>query len=926
MDPISLASSIITFIDFATKLFAAGHSLYRSTDGLSAQNADLTHSLDRLDALYADLSKPPALISAAEQDRSGTGSSAGEVELCRLAAECAGTATQLRAALEKIAVKPGSVRSAVVGTVRSVFDGEVKRCEGRMERINADFQRYMSAVLLDRQSSMSKFLVKLADEHRHFGLEGQRQVNNLRDDLVDLMEKSRDDVGGRLQEVQDVCESMKQLLLSGQEMAAQHRLLKSLHFAGMRERRNNIFDTHEDTYEWIFDSSHADLDLGFAEWLRTGSGVYWITGNPGAGKSTMMKHIYQHERSITLLEEWARPNRLITGSFFFWSSGSKMGKSLEGLLRSMTFEILQQCPELVSCISENHEQDFHWTEHSSHYLGTNWSKSKLVLVLRAFALQTDAKRRFCIFIDGMDEFEGGDLEVSKVLSEIVSWGTFKLCLSSRPHVTFKAVFGNDSRLVLELHQHSRLDIRKYAADLLNIDTCNTKARLQPGIEALDGVRGPKTMFSFTRDEARLLLDLITSMADGVFLWVYLVINKIQESIYNCDTLEEIRAILDNVPQGLDAYLNTMLDSIPQSYWSDSSKIFLICMHDGFGEMPLLAFQSIAPLPNESLTLDNLEAWKERAAKRLTARSAGFLSTTRSYSTDGSEIEICVQFAHRTMSDFLCEQKSLDKIISRVDPAFDICYTICSSLTNRLPEIFLTGGAVGDPTHKIWHAIDSARKRTGDIPVWIFDEANAKLASAAAQFPDLVTDLRVEILSFAWNSDFIYLNHAWRRDSEYVNALLLDVGFPQRPLEIALRDDLTHWPTKSTVDWLLEHGADPNKSTGVDRGTVWTLFLESMVENNGNRIRKHHPNLFCGLSRGSSYPLLLMESMIHANADLHCTVPYVLNGREHAYSLTEFVDAVLPREDAIRVKRVITEENHRRAQVAIMQRAQWSGWS
>lgn len=29
-----------------------------------------------------------------------------------------------------------------------------------------------------------------------------------------------------------------------------------------------------------------------AEWLESGSGVYWISGKAGSGKSTLMKHLF----------------------------------------------------------------------------------------------------------------------------------------------------------------------------------------------------------------------------------------------------------------------------------------------------------------------------------------------------------------------------------------------------------------------------------------------------------------------------------------------------------------------------------------------------------------------------------------------------------------------------------------------------------
>lgn len=50
-------------------------------------------------------------------------------------------------------------------------------------------------------------------------------------------------------------------------------------------RLEHIAVAERHTFEWIFE----DERLGFTDWLRHGEGIFWISGKPASGKSTLMK-------------------------------------------------------------------------------------------------------------------------------------------------------------------------------------------------------------------------------------------------------------------------------------------------------------------------------------------------------------------------------------------------------------------------------------------------------------------------------------------------------------------------------------------------------------------------------------------------------------------------------------------------------------
>lgn len=144
-------------------------------------------------------------------------------------------------------------------------------------------------------------------------------------------------------------------------------VIRSLFYPDIFSRQEQIehsFDGIQSSYDWIFDkpptrgidtsnqANHnkpAPLWHDFAWWLESGHGVYWINGKAGSGKSTLMNHICSNSRRLELLKQWSSHRRLLTPSFFFWNSGSPQQKTIDGLLRSLIYQMLNECHQLITC-------------------------------------------------------------------------------------------------------------------------------------------------------------------------------------------------------------------------------------------------------------------------------------------------------------------------------------------------------------------------------------------------------------------------------------------------------------------------------------------------------------------------------------------------------------------------------------------------
>jgi ABC-type molybdenum transport system ATPase subunit/photorepair protein PhrA len=71
--------------------------------------------------------------------------------------------------------------------------------------------------------------------------------------------------------------------------------LESLKFKEMNFRKENIVSANDDTCGWLLENAN------YARWIKGDDGLLWIQGKAGAGKSTLMKFIYEKSSQIEFL-------------------------------------------------------------------------------------------------------------------------------------------------------------------------------------------------------------------------------------------------------------------------------------------------------------------------------------------------------------------------------------------------------------------------------------------------------------------------------------------------------------------------------------------------------------------------------------------------------------------------------------------------
>ncbi|KAJ9615275.1 hypothetical protein H2200_001350 [Cladophialophora chaetospira] len=102
------------------------------------------------------------------------------------------------------------------------------------------------------------------------------------------------------------------------QTTTEKRILEALWFRTMDDRKEKVEDAHPETFHWALNPGHKMPWDSLPDFLESASGIYWIRGKPGCGKSTLMKYLFGEEKTSALLRAWAGGTSFTLASFFFW--------------------------------------------------------------------------------------------------------------------------------------------------------------------------------------------------------------------------------------------------------------------------------------------------------------------------------------------------------------------------------------------------------------------------------------------------------------------------------------------------------------------------------------------------------------------------------------------------------------------------------
>lgn len=521
---------------------------------------------------------------------------------------------------------------------------EISDLEERLRGVNERLSQLILAMLRDDQSSVISSLKDIAHAIEETAASSNHRMDQFFTDLVSLkthIQKTGTD-DATVQQLSTRFDALEKWM---KEVGNERRILKSLCFESMKSRHSNVKDAHQSTLEWLFHSQ----SLTFKEWLEKGNDIFWVGGKAGSGKSTLMKYICDNERTLKALRTWSHPCNLVHASYFFWNAGDVLQKSQEGLLRSLLYQILRQCPTMISFVCGQRQ------------VGESWTRSELFDAVHRLAVQENLQARFCFFVDGLDEYDGDSPELIGLLRKLAASPYVKLCVSSRPWNAFVDAF-DKSKWRMMLQDLTQDDMTAYVADeLARSDMfrriCTTDSR------------------------AKSLVTQISEKAQGVWLWVFLVVRSLLRGLGGEDDFPLLQKRLDEFPADLEMYFRHMFRKIEPIYREQIARLLRV-MVAAKEPIPVvtLAFLELEsnnpdyalrdPIPPDDASFDF-----EVLQRRLNHRCTDLVEIVNYHWHEHALLRI-ISFLHRTVKDFLADKYMEEELKGWAGPTFDESTSLC----------------------------------------------------------------------------------------------------------------------------------------------------------------------------------------------------------------------------------------------------------
>ncbi|CAG8962109.1 hypothetical protein HYFRA_00005152 [Hymenoscyphus fraxineus] len=424
-------------------------------------------------------------------------------------------------------------------------------------------------------------------------------------------------------------------------------LFGSLEPYGRNPRKDRIEDPYPHSFKWLWEQ-HPD-GPGFLEWLQDGTQVFWISGTPGSGKSTLMKQVVEGSQTLEYLKtNAAKPVRIL--SFFFWELGGNEEQNFLGFLHGFLAQLLRAFKELIPQVMPTFQQlkrNVPLSSSNSPNSISIWSESELIKNLKAIKFE-EIHGLTCLFIDGLDECAGDHRkQLEFLLPWIESANTTKLCLkvciASR-----RLVSSLEHRLSrfpgFKMHEWTAADISSYTEGKLREAITLTSSEDSPVI--LDN-----TQHTLIRD--------ITEKSAGVFLWVKLVVEEMIIGIEEGSNDQELRELNDRLPAELEKLYNDILSKIPSNFLRDTHIYFQLLINALDPYLDLLHFALACEDPRDALCdikFINEEDYCHKATVRIRSRCRGLIEIRNVSHTQSVRPKVflghgTVNFMHPTLGEY-----------------------------------------------------------------------------------------------------------------------------------------------------------------------------------------------------------------------------------------------------------------------------------
>ncbi|KAI1171350.1 hypothetical protein F4777DRAFT_565724 [Nemania sp. FL0916] len=459
--------------------------------------------------------------------------------------------------------------------------------------------------------------------------------------------------------------------------------LKTLEFHEWNARENKVEDV-QDGGSWL------STNREYKQWNESPeSSILWLEGKPGSGKSTIVKLIVRElekkgidpscsrcmppdlkrEKQVWIFDS-PKDKSTIVARFYYSFRGGRTETDHKNMLQSIVYQIWRENSKLFLLIRSRYRELRRGAD-GERTQTTLWTYDDLKSVLHTLR-ETDFELNISILIDGMDESDSSKrTDILRFLPELVYKGNpcvVKVLVASRPEVDINAHLRAARSHHIQLQQVNREDIRLVVGKW---------------IKKMESRRSSKP--SGKEDYLIPVKDIILERAQGVFLWVTLVLKELEKNIVKGGvTPAALRQKVAKFPEelgGEEGFYRLMIKSLTE----DNEDVALgrrILAWVLFTKKPLsveeLRDALATPLQADISGLQGYDLGDNRPEEldHGILTYCGGLVEVRQSKTDQ-----IVQLVHQTARDFLLDQSNIAKPyhIDEIQGDMEIIGTCCRYL-------------------------------------------------------------------------------------------------------------------------------------------------------------------------------------------------------------------------------------------------------
>lgn len=269
--------------------------------------------------------------------------------------------------------------------------------------------------------------------------------------------------------------------------------------------------------EWL-----AEKDT-FQRWADPGSKetsmVYWISGNPGTGKSVLSGY------AINTLT-----NLSVDCNKYFFRHGDKDKSTLSGFLRSLLYQMALRSADVRQQLLSMIEKAVRFNKDDSMAI---WRK-----IVRPIISHTSTSTVHYWVLDALDECSEFEL-LFKMMASLERKPCIRILITSRPLPEISQQFANLQRNQTTILVH---------AEEIAVDDSKVDIGLY-----LEGNRHKFHVGDDSQKDA--FINHVLDKSEGCFLWVRLVLDELASAW----SIRDVQRILDEMPQGMDPLYSRALN-------------------------------------------------------------------------------------------------------------------------------------------------------------------------------------------------------------------------------------------------------------------------------------------------------------------------------------------------------------------------------